>query len=133
MTFDLPAIFANLAEKEKLKGHHSPEGQAIRTLSRALSGWTAGNLAASDVLVLSHQAMEEWLKARLKATPWSTRSFPELLEKAVDKKLVERLDAVRLEKLHLLRTRLDADEDQVNTPDVEAALELCIRIVEEHW
>jgi hypothetical protein len=56
-----------------------------------------------------------------------------LLGKAVEKKLVERLDAVRLEKLHLLRTRLHADEDQVKTHDVEAALELCIRVVEGHW
>jgi len=49
MTFDAQEIFANLAEKEKVKGHHSPEGRAITTLSRALSGWSAKNLSARDV------------------------------------------------------------------------------------
>ena len=65
MSFDAHGIFANLAEQERLKGHHSPEGRAIRTLSRALSGWVAKNLAADDVVVLCAQAVEDWLKARL--------------------------------------------------------------------
>jgi len=41
MPFDAQAIFANLAEKEQIKGHTSPDGRAIRTLSRALSGWSS--------------------------------------------------------------------------------------------
>ena len=47
MSFDAQAIFANLAEKERIKGHHSPEGRAIRTLSRALSGWSSGKSVRS--------------------------------------------------------------------------------------
>ena len=66
MTFDAQAIFANLAEKERIKGHHSPEGRAIRTLGRALSGWSTGVLAPPDVVVLCDQAVEDWLKGRLK-------------------------------------------------------------------
>ena len=66
MTFDPRAIFANLTEKERLKGHHSAEGRALKTLSRALNGWSPGSLAPLDVLVLCDQAVEDWLKARLK-------------------------------------------------------------------
>ena len=50
-TFDLQTMFANLTEKERLKGHHSAEGRAIRTLSRAMNGWSSGNFAALDMLV----------------------------------------------------------------------------------
>ena len=42
MKFDAQAIFANLTEKERVKGHHSAEGQAIRTLGRALNGGSVG-------------------------------------------------------------------------------------------
>src|SRR5437867_474602 len=66
MSFDPQAIFANLTEQEKIKGHHSPEGRAIRTLSRALNSWSTNNLSARDVLVLCDQAVEDWLKARLR-------------------------------------------------------------------
>ena len=133
MAFELREIFANLAEKEKLKGHHSPEGLAIRTFSRALTGWLAGNLKVLDVLVLCEQGMEDWLKARLNVKPWSSRGLPELLGKAIERGLVTRLDAVRLHKMHLARVRLDDTGGGGQRPDAESALELCIGVVEKHW
>jgi hypothetical protein len=133
MTFDPQAMFANLAEKERLKGHHSAEGRAIRTLSRAMNGWSSGNLAALDVLVLCDQSLEDWLKARLKLSAWSTRGFPTLLEKAVVKGLVTRMEAVRLEMLHNARA---GARDEARAPvahDVEAALEFSIQLIERYW
>jgi hypothetical protein len=133
MALDPRETFANLAEKEKLKGHHSPEGQAIRTFSRALTGWAAGNLSVLDVLVVCEQGMEDWLKARLNVKPWSSQGLPELLAKAIDRQLVAQLDAVRLQKMHLARVRLDDHEGSGSPQDAENALELCIRVVERHW
>ena len=69
MNFDAKAIFADLAEKETIKGHHSPEGRAIRTLSRALNGYSSGNLSGRDVVVLYDQTIEDWLKAKCKFSP----------------------------------------------------------------
>ena len=134
MGLDPRETFANLAEKEKLKGHHSPEGQAIRTFSRVLTGWVAGNLSVLDVLVVCEQGMEDWLKGRLGMRPWSSRGLPELLGKAIERQLVTRLDAVRLQKMHLTRVRLDDNQGSGGTAqDAENALELCIGVVERHW
>jgi hypothetical protein len=133
MTFDPQAIFASLAEKERLKGHHSPEGRAIRTLSRAMTGWSSGNLAALDVLVLCDQSLEDWLKARLKLSAWSTQDFPTLLEKAVAKNLVSRIEAVRLQKLRHARERARDEAKDPAAHDVEAALEFGIQLVERYW
>jgi hypothetical protein len=133
MTFDPQAIFANLAEKERLKGHHSAEGRAIRILSRAANGWSAGNLAALDVLVLCDQSLEDWLKARLKLSPWSRQDFPTLLEKAVIKGLVTRMEAVRLEKLHNARARARDGTRAPVAHDAETALEFSIQLVERYW
>jgi hypothetical protein len=132
MALDPRETFANLAEKEKLKGHHSPEGQAIRTFGRALTGWAAGNLSVLDVLVVCEQSTEDWLKTRLHIKPWSSRGLPELLATAIEKRLVTPLDAVRLQKMHLARVRLD-DGGGGTAQDAENALELCIRVVERHW
>jgi hypothetical protein len=133
MDHELGEIFANLAEKEKFKGHHSPEGQAIRTFSRALTGWTATNLSVLDVLVVCEQGVEDWLKARLRIKPWSSRGLPELLGKAIENGLVTRLDAVRLQKMHLTRVRLDDTGSAGNPQDAETALRLCIGAIEKHW
>jgi hypothetical protein len=133
MAPDLREIFANLAEKEKVKGHHSPEGQAVRTFGRALTGWAATNLSVLDVLVVCEQGMEDWLKARLNVKPWSSRGLPDLLEKAIGTGLVTRLDAVRLQKMHLARVRLDDTGAGGNAQDAEGALDLCIGVVEKHW
>jgi hypothetical protein len=133
MALDPRETLANLIEKEKLKGHHSPEGQAIRAFSRVLSGWLAGNLSALDVLVVCQQGIEDWLKARLNVKPWSSRGIPELLAKAIESQLVMQLDAVRLQKMHLTRVRLDDTEESGTAHEAESALELCIRVVERHW
>jgi hypothetical protein len=133
MTFDPQAIFANLTEKERLKGHHSPEGRAIRTLSRAMNGWSSGNLAALDVLVLCDQTLEDWLKARLKLSAWSTRDFPTLLQKAIVKGLITRTEAVRLQELHHARVRARDEGRAPDAADVEAALEFSIELVEKYW
>src|SRR5918994_7574595 len=127
MSFDAQAIFANLAEKEKLKGHHSPEGRAIRTLSRALNGWSMAALSAPDVLILCNQAVEDWLKARLKISPWSTRTLPELLTPGMNKELITLLAAVRLQRIHAqARAR---EQRAIPAEAVNEALEFCIQLV----
>jgi hypothetical protein len=98
-----------------------------------MTGWSSGNLAALDVLVLCDQTLEDWLKARLKLSPWSTQDFPALLQKAVVKGLITRMEAVRLQKLRNARVRA---RDEGNAPvarDVEAALESSIQVIERYW
>jgi ATP-dependent Clp protease ATP-binding subunit ClpA len=131
MNFDGHGIFANLAELERLKGHHSAEGRAIRTLSRALSGWLAKNLSERDVVVLCDQAVEDWLKARLKVSAWSAKGLTELLAKGVETNLITRLEAVRLQRLDHRRHR--SGSDSIGAADAEAALECCIQIIQKRW
>jgi hypothetical protein len=129
MSFDLQALFANLAEKERIKGHHSPEGRAIRTLSRALNGWAAGSLFSKDVLVLCEQASADWLKTRLKLSAWSTLDIGELAAAAAAQGLITDTEAAELKRISGARSRL---RDQTDA-DVEGALEFCIHLVEKHW
>jgi hypothetical protein len=132
MGFDAQSIFANLAEQERIKGHHSPEGRAIRTLSRALSGWSSADLSGRDVIVLCDQAVEDWLKARLQRSPWSAQPLPALIVNAINKNLITRMEAVWLEKVRNARARPD-DEAQISQVEVESALEFCIQLIEKHW
>ena len=133
MNFDSQVIFADLAEKERIKGHHSAEGRAIRTLSRALNGYSCGNLSGRDVVVLCDQAIEDWFKAKCKVSPWSVRGLPELLARAVQARWISRLEAVRLQKLH--NTRESINQQRADAPglEVESKLKFCIEIVEKHW
>ena len=131
MTFDAQAIFANLSEKERIHGHHSPEGQAIRTLGRALHGWSTGNLSGGDVVVLCDQAIADWLKRKLKVSAWSATGMTELLAAAAAKDVLSPDDALRLQRLHAVRA--DANSRAIAAADVEAMLECAIEVVEQHW
>lgn len=133
MSFDPQAIFANLAEKERIKGHHSPEGRAIRTLSRALHGYSCGNLSGRDVIVLCDQAIEDWLKAKCKVSPWSVRGLPELLARAVQARSIGRLEAVRLQKLRIARQSIDHQGADVPAVEAESTLKFCLKLIERHW
>ncbi len=132
MAFNAQEVFANLSEKEKVKGHHSAEGRAIRTLSRALSGWSSDDLSARDVLVLCDQAVEDWLKARLKRSPWSAETLPVLLVAALERKLISRAEAVGLQKIHHRRADV-LPVRAISQREIEAALEFCIELVDKHW
>jgi hypothetical protein len=131
MTFDPQAIFANLTEKERVHGHHSAEGRAIRTLCRSLQGWWSGNLGGTDVIAVCDQAIEDWLKARLKISAWSAARSPQLIAAAVAKKLLTPAESMRLQRVHDLRSRVTTDA--IAAGDVEAALEWSIEVVERHW
>jgi hypothetical protein len=133
MSFDAQAIFADLAEKERIKGHHSAEGRAIRTLSRALNGYSCGNLSGLDVVVLCDQAIEDWLKAKCKVSPWSARGLPELLTRAVQARWISRLEAVRLQKLRNARESIDHQGADVPALEVESTLKCCLELIERHW
>lgn len=130
MIFDPQAIFVNLAEKERLKGHHSPEGQAIRVLSRALNGWSTATLSGRDVWHLCEQAMEDWLKSRLKVPAWSMRELPALIPAALEKQLLTPSETAELRRIHDRRMR---HEQKLNPHNVERALEFCIRLIEKRW
>ena len=131
MTFNPQAIFANLTEKERVHGHHSAEGRAIRTLSRALSGWSVGNLSSQDVIVLCDQAIEEWLKTRLELSQWSSRTSLELLQLATEKNLLMTTEAERLKQIVYLREK--SEPGSPSAAEVEAALACSIEIVENYW
>lgn len=131
MSFNAREIYANLAEKEKIKGHHSPEGQAMRTLSRALQGWLSDSLVSSDVLSMCRQAIEDWLKARLKVSAWSAKELPDLLARAVAVRLLTRLEVVRLQRLYHRHARLPDEASSIT--EVETMLEFCIQVVDKHW
>jgi hypothetical protein len=133
MSFDPQAMFANLAEKERIKGHHSPEGRAIRTLSRALNGYSSGNLSRRDVIVLCDQAIEDWLKAKCKVSPWSTRGLPELIVIALQARWISRLEGVHLRKLYNARQSIDQQGADVPVEKVESTFKFCIELVEKHW
>jgi hypothetical protein len=131
MALNSQALVANLAERERVHGHHSPEGQAIRTLGRALDGWSLGNLAGSDVVVLCGQAVEEWLKLRLKESPWSANPLTTLLATAVATNLLQPSDAERLQPLHRYRSELATRVFTV--AEIETILQTSIAIVAQHW
>ncbi|MSP38797.1 MAG: hypothetical protein EXR70_09940 [Deltaproteobacteria bacterium] len=128
MAFDAQSTFANLAEKERLCGHHSAEGRAIRMLSRALNGWSVGGLAPRDALVLCDQALADWLKARLQLSQWSAQSSLDLVPAAAAKNLLTITEAERLKAFAQARHALEP-----TTADVESALAGCIEIVENYW
>ncbi len=132
MRFDPQAVLANLIEQERIKGHHSAEGQAVRTLARALSGWSGRNLSAADVLVLCDQAIEDWLKARLERSPWSVESMPKLLHAAMDRNLITTAEMTSLQGIHGLGER-QSPSDAISTETINSTLEFCIQLLEKHW
>ena len=131
MTFDPRSLFANLAERERVHGHHSPEGQAVRILSRALDGWSSGNLAGGAVIVLCGQAIEDWLKRRLGRSPWSVPSLSELLAAADAEKFLSAGEVERLRNVAAVCAQLRSGKHAAG--EIEAILETTIEIVAQRW
>lgn len=125
-------LLARLAEQERVRGHHSAEGNAIRTLSRALSGWAAKSLSSIDVIVMCDQAVIDWLTARLGVGAWSREPFAALLSRGASRGFIDANDARRLHELHAMRRHL-AKKSSLRQPRVAAMLRFCIQLIEQHW
>ena len=130
MSFDAQALFANLTEEERVKGHHSAEGRAIRVLSRALNGWMAKNLSGEDVLALCDQALKDWLKTRLKLSAWATLDTAGLGDMAAAQGLIADTEAAQLKRIASARV---PPPKEIPREQIEEALEFCICLVEKHW
>lgn len=124
---DAQALFAELAERERVHGHHSAEGQAIRLLSRALQGWSLGQLAGADVLSLGAQAMEDWLKRRLRRSPWSADGLAELASAAATGLTPGEVES--LKQLAALRQR----GGELAPSEIEKIIAAAIAMVERRW
>ena len=129
MAVNSQALFANLTERERIHGHHSPEGEAIRLLCRALHGWSSADLGGADVVQLCGQAVEDWLKRRLRRSPWSMESLPELLSAAAAAALLSPSEVEELQKLAAMRQRTD----DLAANEIEDVLTMTIAIVERRW
>jgi hypothetical protein len=127
------AIFENLAEQEKIKGHHSNEGMAIRVLSRGLSGWLEKTLSHKDAYVLCDETLEQWLRRRVTGRPWSSAQFAELLVRGLEKGSITEDNACALILVRAMRTAVVNRKIRVGERQVIAALRMSTRLVERYW
>jgi hypothetical protein len=80
-------------------------------------------------VVLCDQAMEDWLKSRMKISEWSATSSTALLRMAVERKLLTTGEAEQLRQIHEIRSR----STLASAADLETALQDSIAIVEARW
>jgi hypothetical protein len=126
-------IFENLAEQEKIKGHHSNEGMAIRVLSRGLSGWLERTLSHQDAYVLCDETLEQWLRRRVTGGPWSSVQFVELIVQGLEKGSITEDNAGDLISLRAMRNAVLNRKIPVGERQVIAALRISTRLVESYW
>jgi hypothetical protein len=127
------AIFENLAEQEKIKGHHSNEGMAIRVLSRGLSGWLERTLSHEGAYVLCDETLEQWLRRRVTGRPWSSVKFIELVVQALEGGWITEDNAGDLLLLRAMRNGMVAGKMRLGERQVIAALRISTRLVENYW
>jgi hypothetical protein len=126
-------IFENLAEQEKIKGHHSNEGMAIRVLSRGLSGWLEKTLSHKDAYVLCDETLEQWLRRRVTGGPWSSVQFVELIVQGLEGGSITEDNACALILVRAMRTAVVNRKIRVGERQVIAALRMSTRLVERYW
>jgi hypothetical protein len=72
------------------------------------------------------------LKARLRRSPWSPQAMTLLLADALTKKLITRVEAGRLQRIHLWRKR-ESEPEAVSRREAEAALAFSIEVIDKRW
>jgi hypothetical protein len=127
------AIFEDLAEQERIKGHHSNEGMAIRVLSRGLSGWLERTLSHEDAYVLCDETLEQWLRRRVTGRPWSSVQFIGLVVQALEGGWITEDNAGDLLLLRAMRNGVVAGKMRLRERQVIAALRISTRLVENYW
>ena len=119
-------------EEIQTQGHRSPEGRAVRTIVGVLDGWLSQGLDAESAVILCDQAMEDWLKARLRLPTSSRDGFPQVVDQALQSELISSIEADRLTKLHKTRNWVQHRGGHVETQTALTMFDDLLRFVQEH-
>lgn len=100
-TLAVPPSLAKAAKSRRLVRR---ERDAVRTILSCVRRWTMERLSAKEVLILTDQAVEDWLRSRMPGAKTSS-NFPALTRAGVESRLLSRNEAARLRRFHFSRTR----------------------------
>jgi hypothetical protein len=96
------SISVPLAAAAKSRDLSRRERSAVRQIIDCIEGLMSGRLRYGQGLMLSDQAAEDWVKARLPNPP---RYFPASVDRAVAEGILSRAEAYRLRRYHSARNR----------------------------
>jgi len=98
------AVLPNsLSDKIDLRNPRKRDIKAIKSMIDTLDNRLLGRISNKQTIILIDQAMEEWLKSKLNLPKNNRENFPILLEKVLERGIVNKKEKYRLSRFHKSR------------------------------
>lgn len=108
-----------------------PGAHAIASIVRALDGLATGSLTSANAIILSDQAMEEWLKDNI-GLKKSKLGLGDVLEHAVASKVVRKREATQLRRFHRIRNGVQHRRRRVQLSTAYQLIGYYLNVVNRH-
>jgi len=125
------SISTDLSQRAAPTKSRTRVDKGIKTIIRAIDGWITGDLSDENAVILCDQGVEDWLKSRLKLPASSRDGFHTVVDKAVDKGIINRMEAYRLRRFHKTRNRVQHRGGRVRPKTVFSMLSYCSRLIDQ--
>lgn len=143
--FEVASMFGSdaahlIVSKELLaraEGCRTRLNKSIQTIVQAMDNWAIGELSGENTVILCDQGIEDCLKALLELPSSSRDGFRDVLDKALKKGIISRMEEYRLRRFHETRNRVQHRGGRVRSETVLSMLSYCFRLVDqklgENW
>jgi hypothetical protein len=116
---------SKIGTAQPVRGH---EERAKQSVVRVIDGWLSGQIRESDAIILCDQAIEDWLKGRLRLPKTSRAGFQEVTRIAEDEEIITKMQAYRLKRFHKARNRIQHRGGEVKATTVVSFLDYTARL-----
>ena len=113
----------------EVKRPRSTKTRAIQRIVRAVDGYMSGQMEGSDVVVLSNQGILEWLKAESSLAEEFRGSFPVVVERAKQQRVVTGQEGYRLRRFHATRNAVRYGRRKPTAKSVRSMLGFHLELV----
>ncbi len=101
-----PTITNDLRNRIEGANPRKREMKAIKNIITALDRWLLKKISNEQCMILCDQAIEDWLKGRLRAAKTDRRNFNVLRDDAVANNLITKMESYRLKRFHVARNKV---------------------------
>ncbi len=115
----------------RAEGRRTRLNRAIQTIIQTMDKWSVAELSGEDAVILCDQGMENWLKALMEVPLSSRDGFRDVLDKAIGKGIISRMEAYRLRRFHKTRNRVQHRGGRVRPKTLFSMLSYCSKLVDQ--
>jgi hypothetical protein len=124
------SVSAGIQRISRIRRPRQPTHRAVKSLLSALDGWAQSLTTREQTVIAADQAIESWIKARCGLPVDSRKGMGDVLEVAVQRRIINKRQKARVLRYHRLRNKVQHRGRRVTTDTLVNMLDNHLKLID---